>query len=112
MAWNEHITKNLVRKFSLKANSSQSVILNRFGSQDGELVVLKDYSFCMKNPKSGCNLYLMGFTVHVICVPLKECNFDIIEASFLAFRDLGFSDTRMNDREIDIDRNGLLLERS
>ena len=57
-------------------------------------------------------LYLRGFAVSVICVSLKECNFDIIEASHPEFRDLDFSDTRMNGREMGIDRNGLLLERS
>ena len=95
-------TENLVRKLKIKANNSHNVVLNTFGSQDGKSVDLKDYSFCVKNPKSGCNLYLTGFAVPVICVPSKECNFDIIEASFPAFRDLDFSDTRINGKEIDI----------
>ena len=38
----------------------------------------------------------------VICLPLTECNFDIIEASFPVFRDLDFSDSRMNGEEVDI----------
>ena len=86
----------------LKANRSQNVVLNMFGSRDGKSMVLKDYSFCVKNPKSGCNLYLTDFAVPVICVPLKECNLDIVEASFPAFKDLDFSDIRTNDRQIDL----------
>ena len=97
-----YITENLVRKLKLKANRSQNVVSNTFGSRDGKSMVLKDYSFCVKNPKSGCNLYLTGFAVPVICVPLKECNLDIVEASFPAFKDLDFSDIRTNDRQIDL----------
>ena len=66
----EHITEKLVKRLQLKSSNSQNVILNTFGNSKGKSATLKYYSCCVKNPKMGCNLYLTGFAVPVICVSL------------------------------------------
>ena len=97
-----YITEKLVRLLKLNPNSSKNVVLNTFGDPEGKSVTLKDYSFCVKNPKRDCNLYLTGFAVPVICVPLTVYDVNVIEASFPLFKDLCFSDTELNTREIDL----------
>ena len=97
----EHITEKLVKRLQLKSSNSQNVILNKFENSKGKSAILKYYSFCVKNPKTGCNLYLTGFAVPVICVPLTAYKI-VVEALIPTFKDLDVSDTRMHDSEIDL----------
>ena len=61
-----YIAEKLVKKLQLEPKGEQNVILNTFGNSEGKSTVLKYYSFCLKNPKRGCHLYLTGFAVPVI----------------------------------------------
>ena len=76
--------------------------MNTFGNQKGKSVILKHYSFSISNSKNDFHLYLSGFAVPVICIPLVGYDFEVIESKFPAFKNLEFSDTNMNNDEIGI----------
>ena len=97
-----YITERLVKRLKLDPNKSQNVMLNTFGSAEGKVATLNFYSFCVKNPKRGCTLYMTGFAVPVICAPLTSYKIEIVEDTFPELKNLDLSDERMDNQEIDL----------
>ena len=56
----------------------------------------------MRNPKRGSTLYLTGFAVPTICLPIAAYEREILEKAFPEFDDLDIDDTLMDNREIDL----------
>ena len=99
-----YITEDLVKKLNLTAISSHNVQLNTFGEPKGKSKRLNYYSFCVKKPTRGCNIYMTGFAVPTICVPLKTCKIDVVEEAFPGIKDIDLSEATDNegDRRIDL----------
>ena len=91
-----------MKKLNLKQISSQSIIVNTFGSAVGKASVLNEYSFCVKNSKRLCNLYFTGFAVPFICSPLMNRQAELVENLFPILQDLDLSDVNNEETEIEL----------
>ena len=97
-----YISERIVKQLKLVPKGSQNVIINTFGSTEGKSALLKEYSFCVKNEKKKCNLYLTGFAVPFICSPLTDQRIEVVEDIFPILKNLDLSDISRNDRDIDL----------
>ena len=97
-----YVSERIVKKLNLKPISSQSIIVNTFGSAVGKASVLNEYSFCVKNSKRLCNLYFTGFAVPFICSPSMNRQTELVENLFPVLQDLDLSDVNNEETEIEL----------
>ena len=69
----------------------------------GKSSLLIFYSFCIRNPRKGCTLYLTGFAVPTICVPLTSYKREMVEKAFPDLTELDICDVQTSNGDAEID---------
>ena len=97
-----YVSKRIVKQINLKPIGSKKMNVKTFGNAEGEVKVLEEYEFCIKNPKRGCNIYMKGFAVPVICSPLTSQRVEIAEKIYPILKELDLSDVNKDNSNIDL----------
>ena len=97
-----YISKRVAKQIELKPISSNLVNVKTFGQADGRTENLKEYEFCVKNHKRGCNVYMRGYSVPIICSRLSNQRVENAEKLFPVLQDLDLSDVGDGSQDIDL----------
>ena len=100
-AMSTYIVDRVVEKLKLMPKATHKVKINGFADKHGETRLRKEYLFCVKNPKVGCNVYLRGLAVPFIAQPLSGQRHDVVLSTYPQLRSLDLCDVD-DGHEIDI----------
>ena len=100
-AQSTYIVESMVKKLDLQPQESHNVKISGFADKQGKKGVLKQYPFCVKSPKVGCNVYLTGLAVPFISSRLSGQRYDVAISRYPQLEGLNLCRAD-DDREIGI----------
>ena len=97
-----YLSTRIAKKANLKPIGYEKMNIKTFGNTDSKTKTYTKYEFCLKNPKRGCNMYMQGFAVPVICSPLTSQRVEITDKLFPVLKDMDLSDVKTNGDDVDL----------
>ena len=97
-----YITNRVVQKLRLESVGAEMMTVNTFGNRQGRTTLMKEYAFCVRNKKRGCNMYMRGFGVPYICSPLMNQNLDVAVDMYPLLKDIELSYLNEGSAEVDL----------
>ena len=97
-----YLSERIVKHLNLKLINTQVMTIKTFGNDDEKAIEMNEYSFCVKSLNNGCNVYMRGFAMPLICSPLSGQRLDVVSTQFPILKGLDLADKGSGESEIDM----------